>query len=80
MKMFLLCAAASSLLLGGCVVAPPPLVSVQSAPVVYQPGYVVRTLPSGYRTVHYQRNVYYSSGNTYYRRHHGGYVVVTRPY
>ena len=53
--------------------APPP-------PVVYQPGYVVTSLPSGYRTVRYHRNVYYVNRNVYYRPHPHGYVVVAPPY
>ena len=81
MKTTLLCAALATAMLAGCVLPPPPpLVTVQSQPVVYEPGYVVTTLPTGYRTVTYHRNVYYTSGNVYYQRHPHGYVVVQRPY
>ncbi len=76
-------AAFCAVLIGGCVLpSPPSLVTIQSepAPVVYQPGYVVPTLPSGYRTVRYHRNVYYVNRNVYYRPHQHGYVVVQQPY
>ncbi len=83
MKTSFLGALAAAALLGGCVLpAPPPLVTVESqpAPVVYRTGYVVNTLPAGYRTVRYHRNVYYVNRNVYYRPHRHGYVVVQRPY
>jgi len=61
--------------------SPPPLVSVQeTTPAVYEPGYVVTTLPAGYRTVHYNRSVYYVNRDVYYQPHARGYVVVRRPY
>lgn len=47
--------------------------------VTNSPGYVVRTLPVGYRTVVVRGTTYYSSGNVYYRAQPGGYVVVERP-
>ena len=46
---------------------------------VYEPGYVVKTLPSGYTTTRYGTTVYYRSGDVYYRAHPGGYVVVPAP-
>ncbi len=82
MKTTLICAALAITTLGGCVVVPRTPVAVVSepAPVVYQPGYTVNTLPAGYRTVRYQRNVYYVDRDTYYRPHGRRYVVVPRPY
>ena len=81
MKTTLLCAVAATTFLGGCVLpSPPPLVTIQRpAPVVYQPGYVVRELPAGYRTVRVNRSVYYVDRDTYYRPSNRGYVVVRRP-
>lgn len=83
MKTFLLSAAAfAAFVLTGCVIAPPPpppVVTVREAPV-YSPGYVVRTLPSGYYRTTYNRRTYYVNRNVYYQRHRGGYVVVPRPY
>lgn len=43
------------------------------------PGYAVRTLPAGYRTVVVRGTTYYTSGDVYYRTAPGGYVVVERP-
>jgi hypothetical protein len=83
MKIMLLSAALCTAMLSGCIVTPPPpppVVSVETRPV-YSPGYVVTSLPTGYRTVRYRRNVYYQHQNVYYRPYaRGGYVVVTRPY
>lgn len=84
MKTSLLLGSLGALLLAGCVITPPapPTVAVQTvAPEpVYRPGYVVTTLPTGYRTMRYGRSVYYVNRGVYYRRHPSGYVVVTRPY
>lgn len=83
MKTPLLFAAAGAAVLSGCVVAPPPpppLVTVSEPAPVYAPGYVVRTLPTGYYRTTYNRRVYYVNRNVYYQRHRGGYVVVPRPY
>lgn len=85
MKTLLLGAALGATALSSCVLPPPPpLITVQPAPVyerpVYSPGYTVTTLSPGYRTVRYRRQVYYVDRDVYYRRHHGGYVVVRRPY
>lgn len=84
MKTLLLSAAVlGAVALAGCVIAPPPpppVVTVGAPAPVYSTGYVVRTLPSGYYTTRYNRNVYYVHRNVYYQRHRGGYVVVQRPY
>jgi hypothetical protein len=81
MKIHLLGAAAAAITLAGCVVSEPPAVTTVRQPVpLYQPGYVVTTLPTGYRTVNYHRNVYYVDRDVYYTRHPHGYVVVTSPY
>jgi len=83
MKTTFACAALAIATLGGCVVAPAPqpvAVVRQSPPVVYQPGYTVDTLPAGYRTVRYNRSVYYVDRDTYYQPSGRRYVVVTRPY
>jgi hypothetical protein len=76
--------ALAALLLAGCVELPPPpplpgppVVSVGPA---YQPGYVVTTLPVGYRTVYYHRRPYYVHRNVYYQPYGHRYVVVRRPY
>lgn len=45
----------------------------------YQPGYTVRTLPSGYRTEVISGNRYYFHNGTYYRPRGNSYVVVDRP-
>jgi hypothetical protein len=71
--------------LAGCVEVPPPP-PLPGPPVVtvgpaYQPGYVVTSLPVGYRTVYYQNQPYYVHRNVYYRPYSGHrYVVVRRPY
>ena len=86
MKITLLGAVAVPVLLSSCIVVPERqrVVAVeQPAPVVYQtyrPGYAVETLPTGYRTVNYNRNVYYENRGVYYRPARRGYVVVQRPY
>jgi len=46
----------------------------------YTTGHVVTTLPSGYRTVTVGGTRYYSYGNSYYRPHGSGYVIVDSPY
>jgi hypothetical protein len=86
MKTTLLCALAAPAFLSSCIVLPSErrVVAVQEpAPVVYEsyrPGYVVTTLPVGYRTVRYNRDVYYENRGVYYRPASRGYVVVRRPY
>lgn len=47
--------------------------------VTRSPGYVVKTLPAGSRTVVVRGTSYYTSGDVYYRSQPGGYVVVERP-
>jgi hypothetical protein len=86
MKTILLAALAAPVLLTSCIVFPSRerVVTVQeTAPVVYEsyrPGYVVTTLPSGYRTVTYNRSTYYENRGVYYQPSNRGYVVVRRPY
>jgi hypothetical protein len=46
----------------------------------YATGEVITTLPSGYRTVTVAGTQYYSYGNSYYRPHGSGYVLVDSPY
>jgi hypothetical protein len=46
----------------------------------YTTGHVITTLPSGYRTVTVAGTQYYSYGDSYYRPHGSGYVVVDSPY
>jgi len=41
---------------------------------------VITRLPDGYRTVNHGGSRYYQSGDSYYRRHESGYMVVNRPY
>jgi hypothetical protein len=45
----------------------------------YRPGYVVNTLPGGYRTETYGGVSYYRHNDVYYRRQGSRYVVVERP-
>jgi len=74
--------ALAALVLAGCVElpAPPPPPVVTVGPT-YQPGYVVTSLPVGYRTVYYGRQPYYVHRDVYYRPYSGHrYVVVRRPY
>jgi len=68
-------------LTAGCVVErPTAVVPATTTTTVYRPGYVVSTLPAGYRTVHVNRNVYYVDRDVYYQAYpRGGYVVVQRP-
>lgn len=42
-------------------------------------GYVVRTLPAGYRVVHYHRDRYYFRHGIWYSARGAGFVVVTPP-
>jgi hypothetical protein len=46
----------------------------------YRPGYVVNTLPAGYRTVTIGGSRYYHHDNVYYRPRGSSYVVVDRPH
>lgn len=52
---------------------------VAATVTTYSPGYVVRTLPSGYETRVVSGTTYYTYHGTYFRPHGGGYVVVTAP-
>ena len=76
------CTVAISALLASCYYKPtevhqPADPSVTT--VTYSPGYVVRTLPSGYQTRVVSGTTYYTYGGTYFRPHTRGYVVVDAP-
>jgi hypothetical protein len=72
--------ALAALALAGCVEVPPAPPVVTVGPT-YQPGYVVTSLPTGYRTVYYSNQPYYVHRDVYYRPYSGHrYVVVRRPY
>lgn len=75
----LITASAAALLTTSCVVESysPPEHTVTTT--TYQPGYVVRTLPSGYRTEVISGTRYYYHDNVYYRPQGGSYVVVKSP-
>ena len=78
MKLTLLfTASAAALITTGCVVETytPPGATVTT----YEPGYVVRTLPSGYRTEVISGTRYYYHDNVYYRPQGSSYVVVRSP-
>ena len=65
-------------LLSGCVetYSPAPGGAVVTT---YQPGYVVQTLPQGYRTEVISGTRYYYHDNVYYRPQGSSYVVVRSP-
>lgn len=77
------CAVTLAALQSGCyyktteVHQPDP--AVTASVTTYSPGYVVRTLPSGYQTRVVSGTTYYTAHGTYYRPHTGGYVVVEAP-
>lgn len=80
MKLALLfTASAAALLTTSCVVETydPPHTTVTTT--TYEPGYVVRTLPSGYRTEVISGTRYYYHDNVYYRPQGSSYVVVKSP-
>jgi hypothetical protein len=82
MKALLPIAVAGVGLMSGCIINRPQPVVVEPATTtttVYRPGYVVSTLPVGYRTVRVNRTVYYVDRDVYYRPYRSGYVVVERP-
>ena len=62
--------------LGSCSYYETPTTTVPD----YTTGHVVTTLPSGYRTVTVRGTQYYSYGDSYYRPHGSGYIVVDSPY
>ena len=75
---FLLTASAAAFLATSCVVetyTPPHTVTATT----YEPGYVVGTLPSGYRTEVISGTRYYYHDNVYYRPQGNRYVVVKSP-
>lgn len=74
-------ALAATVLFGGLIGCVTPY-DVSGGAVVtssYQPGYVVTSLPAGYRTVTYGGTRYYQHDNVYYRPRGSGYAVVDRP-
>ena len=81
MKTILPIAILAASMLGGCItVNHPPEVVVAPTSTTYRTGYVVKTLPVGYKTVRVNRNTYYVDKDVYYRDYpSGGYVVVERP-
>lgn len=83
MKMILPIGIVAIALTTGCVInRPQPVIvpATTTTTAVYKPGYVVTSLPAGYRTVRVNRNVYYVDRDVYYRAYpRGGYVVVERP-
>jgi hypothetical protein len=62
--------------LGSCSYYETPTTSMPE----YTTGHVVTTLPSGYRTVTVGGTRYYSYGDSYYRPHGSGYIIVDSPY
>ncbi|QJE96704.1 DUF6515 family protein [Luteolibacter luteus] len=73
-----LVAAGSAALLTSCV--DPYYAGLSSTTVtVHRPGYVVQTLPHGYRTEVIGGTNYYYHDNVYYRPQGRGYVVVDAP-
>lgn len=74
-----LLAAGSGALLTSCV--DPYYAGPSSATVtVHRPGYVVQTLPHGYRSEVIAGTNYYYHDNVYYRPQGRGYVVVESPH
>ncbi|BCX48177.1 SH3 type 3 domain-containing protein [Haloferula helveola] len=72
-----LLALAGSLALASCVVPTDGVVTARTT--VYEPGYRVSTLPTGYSSVMVGGDRYYTHNGTYYRRRDNGYVVVESP-
>jgi hypothetical protein len=64
--------------LSSCVVDP-YYTGSSTTVTTYRPGYVVSTLPGGYRTETYGGVSYYRHNDVYYRRQGSRYVVVERP-
>ncbi len=69
-------AGAAAFLLPGCV---DPYYAGTTA-TVYRPGYVVQSLPSGYRVETISGTRYYYHNDVYYRPQGRGYVVVESPH
>lgn len=80
MKLTLLATASAAVLFStSCTVetyTPPP---PHAGGGYYEPGYVINTLPSGYRTEVISGTRYYYHDNVYYRPQGRGYVVVRSP-
>lgn len=57
----------------------PAAVGTTTTVGTYSPGAVVRTLPTGYVARTYRGTNYYVVGNTWYRPHSRGYVIVNPP-
>ncbi len=80
MKPMLLCTAAAALLAASCTVETYTPAETSTVTVTdYQPGYVVHTLPTGYRTEVISGARYYHHDNVYYQSQGGDYVVVKPP-
>lgn len=76
---FSLLAVGAAGLLTSCVVDPYHPGHTTTTVTHYRPGYVVNTLPGGYRTETYGGVSYYRHNDVYYRRQGSRYVVVDRP-
>lgn len=72
-------AAAAALLAASCTVETYTPAESTVTVTDYQPGYVVRTLPAGYRTEVISGTRYYHHDNVYYQPQGSGYVVVKPP-
>ena len=77
-KLTLLLLTSAAALLSGCVETYSPGGPSAGAPG-YRPGYVVTTLPQGYRAEVISGTRYYYHDNVYYRPQGRGYVVVQSP-
>ena len=76
------CVVAITAFQSSCIYKPEvrqPEPAVTATVTTYSPGYVVRTLPSGYQTRVVGGTTYYTYHGTYFRPHTGGYVVVEAP-
>jgi hypothetical protein len=76
-KLALLTLGTATALLSSCVETYTP--APGAVVTTYQPGYVVRTLPAGYRTEVISGTRYYYHDNVYYRPQGSSYVVVKSP-
>ena len=69
----------ASLSLISCVGPYEGAVTTTTTERIYQPGYAVTTLPSGYRSEVISGTNYYYHNGAYYQRRRNGYVVVDAP-
>ncbi|WP_035608728.1 hypothetical protein [Haloferula sp. BvORR071] len=79
-KIALLTLGTATALLSSCVETYTPASGAVVTATTYQPGYVVHTLPTGYRTEVVSGTRYYSHDNVYYRPQGSSYVVVKPPH